>query len=479
MTKDYAEFGGDFELRLLALYVREPDQALSVIEPSYFTSPIHMDIARIVKEAYKGRDISSTRLTKASLRALVSEKLQQKSGRHVLKNLYRKTVRKLFEVHLPDRDILLDQARRFAQQVRYREALIRAEQDINKCNYDAAIRRFLDIRTQEANTRNRSSAMPAHHLHRFISEEQAVDEQQDHLVYPIVPKHGGVLLYGLPKELKSWFGAALAVDVAAGRKALGYFAVRHPVKTLFVQVEDPEFLTRERMRELVMSQGHRKPFGMLKVVPRCPLNLPDPAWMALLVAEIERFKPELIVLDVLRRLFRGNVADAQETSAFLSVLDKLRDVHGCAIVLVHHARKAETEEIQTRALGSVNLTAWADVLIYTGGKHRVGTASVADLQIETKSALVDETNLDVVVDSESWPMVQVLQKGRFEFEFLKGIIRASEGINQVQLEQESGIPEKRLRGLLQEGEQKEIWYSQRGNRKELRYYLSKKGGSGK
>ena len=90
----------------------------------------------------------------------------------------------------------------------------------------------------------------------------------------------------------------------------------------------------------------------------------EPKWLNSLELKLQKFKPELIVLDVFRRLFRGNVMDAKETAEFLRVLDKLRDKYGCAIVLVHHAKKGETPEIQTKALGSVNLTAWADVLIF-------------------------------------------------------------------------------------------------------------------
>lgn len=368
----------------------------------------------------------------------------------------------------------MDQAQKFAREQRYREALIQAERDVNNGNYEAVAERFLDIQRQERTVEKRRSELPVYHIHRFISQETSSEGDKNHIAYPIVPKRGGVLLFGVPKELKSWFGAALAIDVSSGRKALGFFDVPRRAKTLYVQVEDPEFLTRDRMRRLAMGQGTRKPVGMLKVIPRCSLNLMDAASLEAIGLELKRFNPELLVLDVFRRLFRGNVADSKETAEFLATLDKLRDTYGCAIVLVHHARKGDSSEIQTRALGSINLTAWADVLIYTGGKHRVGTASVANVQIETKSAFLEETDLELVVDSEASPMVQVLKKGDLEISLVEQLISDHPGLNQKELEQKSGFPEKRLRKLLRDGEARKIWYFRQGDRKEHRYYLRKK-----
>jgi hypothetical protein len=31
-----------FQRKLLALYIREPQKAFSIIEPEYFTSPVHL-----------------------------------------------------------------------------------------------------------------------------------------------------------------------------------------------------------------------------------------------------------------------------------------------------------------------------------------------------------------------------------------------------------------------------------------------------
>jgi len=140
--------------------------------------------------------------------------------------------------------------------------------------------------------------LPVSSLNHFISSEVECEESTNYLVHPIVPKGGAVLLYGLPKELKSWMGAALALDAASGRKALGFFDVPSPVRILYVQVEDPEHLTRARLRELHEKQGARKSYAafMLSVVPRCGLNLLDPEWLAALTKAIADSKAKLVIL---------------------------------------------------------------------------------------------------------------------------------------------------------------------------------------
>jgi hypothetical protein len=464
MPLDYEEYSTEFQLKLLSLLIREPEQVLGIVEARHFTSPIFTDIARIVTHAYKRHP--NARLTKSSVMVLVKEELGKK--RRNLWPTYKHTIRELYQSQ-PDDEFVLEQAVGFARQRRYRQALVDAEKDVNVGNYKRAARRFQDAAISDGKPESKIE-LPVIPLHRLVYSEQAKDDRENHIVYPIIPKGGAVLLYGLPKELKSWLAAGLVIDVACGRKALGYFHVPCPVKTLYVQVEDPPFVTQNRMKELAQSQRSGRACGMLNIIPRCPLNLMDPEWMAALTREIAKFRPELVVLDVFRRLFRGNVADSQETARFLQGLDTLRDEYGCAVLLVHHARKAETAEIQTRALGSVNLTAWADVLLYTGGKKRIGNASVGDLYIESKTVTLDEDKWRVTVDSEAVPMVGVCSELEYDMTWVQLVVREHPGLNQKQLEEPSGFKEKRLRKLLKRAVEKHLLREERGSRKELLYF---------
>jgi len=105
---------------------------------------------------------------------------------------------------------------------------------------------------------------------------------------------------------------------------------------------------------------------------------------------IAQQKTEVLILDVLRRLFRGDVNTPKDTAEFLEVLDRLRDQYGCAIFLVHHSNKSRKSDMQTHALGSINLTAWADVLVEVTNKRTDGDTTMVNLQIESKSTSATE-----------------------------------------------------------------------------------------
>ena len=60
MFDDYP-YGKDFELGCLALLVQEPQKAVRLIEPQHFRHPTHVDIARIIRRSYEGKDLNSFR----------------------------------------------------------------------------------------------------------------------------------------------------------------------------------------------------------------------------------------------------------------------------------------------------------------------------------------------------------------------------------------------------------------------------------
>ena len=467
-------FAPAVQCKLLAALVRRPSEVLSLIEPAYFTNPIHVDIARIAVKALKGKNLKTDRLTRVLLWALVSESLK-KSKRHDALQRYRHEVRSLYEDRLLEGTHLVDLARKFSLEATARDTLVEAERDMNAGNHDRAVQRFVEWQRTHRSS-DSSIELPIKHLHRFIQDSDESDPADDFIVHPIIQKLGAVLLIGLPKELKSWMGAALAMDVATGSPtALGFFPVPRAARTLYVQVEDTAHMTANRMRMLYEKQVGRstKTVGNLKVISRCPLNLMDPKWLDSLERALQKFKPELIVFDVFRRLFRGNVLDAKETAEFFRVLDVLRDRYKCAIVLVHHAKKGDTPEIQTKALGSVNLAAWADVLILLWGKRRVGNGTVSNIKLVSKAAIDEERQLVIRVDETKNPMVRVLDQERCDIDMLRACARQEPGLNQKELMAKSGFGEKKLRPLIQRAIELGLLREQHGKRKELRYFLPK------
>lgn len=242
-------------------------------------------------------------------------------------------------------------------------------------------------------------------LTEFLKEDLA--DRRKYLVAPIILPGSAVLVYALPKNLKSFFVLQLALDVSIGRAALGYFKVGRPVRVLVVQIEDPPAEVQRRLATMVRAQGGRKhELGQLVVIPRLPINLMDAGWRASLEQVIAEQKTELLILDVLRRFFRGNINSAEDTAAFLEVLDGIRARHNCAILLVHHSRKDMTSDVQTAALGSTNIAAWADTLIQFRSK-RTTTDNTATVELEIETKFGASSTETLVFDPNGKPMLRV------------------------------------------------------------------------
>ena len=137
-----AEFswGEAFQQKLLALYVRDPQVAFTIVEPAYFTNPIHVDVARLTKEIYVSHNRAEVKLSRDTLLAVVKNYLGKK--RRDVWPGYRKVVRELFEDKIKDKSVVLQQAVGFAKEQKFRKALIDAEKDVNAGKFNFAIQRF-------------------------------------------------------------------------------------------------------------------------------------------------------------------------------------------------------------------------------------------------------------------------------------------------------------------------------------------------
>jgi archaellum biogenesis ATPase FlaH len=137
---DEYSWGEDFQLKVLALYVKEPQTCHDFIEPSYFSNPMHMDIARLVKELYVKHSKKEVRLSRGSLNAIVRGFLGKR--RRDLWGGYRKVIKLVFAEELTDQPVVISQALEFAKEQRFRGALVSAEKYINTHNFEAAVKEF-------------------------------------------------------------------------------------------------------------------------------------------------------------------------------------------------------------------------------------------------------------------------------------------------------------------------------------------------
>jgi len=140
MAEEY-KWSEAFQRKLLALYIREPQKCYAVVEPEYFTSPVHADIAKLIRSIYGNGNVrDGVRVSRPTLMNLSKEHLGKK--RRDVWPAFRREIRFAFEDNLRDKDIILSQAVDFAREQKFRSTLVDAERDINAKNFGRAINRF-------------------------------------------------------------------------------------------------------------------------------------------------------------------------------------------------------------------------------------------------------------------------------------------------------------------------------------------------
>jgi hypothetical protein len=210
---------------------------------------------------------------------------------------------------------------------------------------------------------------------------------QEHLIEGLIPRGASVMIVALPHRMKSFFttGLALAATVETD-KAMGKLEVKRPVKTMLVQVEDPDAAVQKRVRDfMTTSQFMNCAQENVWIVKRSDFTGFTPQWCKKLVKQALDFKADMIVLDVLRRIFEGHgdLNSPTDTSKFLEMIDAIRDVTGAAIVLVHHENKKDAD-LMNAAAGSYNFPGWANVMIQFKRKTMTGNVSHVEIEVDNK-----------------------------------------------------------------------------------------------
>lgn len=175
----------------------------------------------------------------------------------------------------------------------------------------------------------------------------------------LIPE-GAMVLIGPPKAGKSYFLGGVLLAVAAGGHALGRIGtgVQRPV--LYLALEDGDRRMQKRCRELLDGEPIPPAFHYLTKV--------DPGQV---VATIEAFliaHPDtaLVVLDTLGKVMteaRPGESAYQRDYRVAGKLKAVADEHpGLALVVVHHDRKAATEDFVESVSGTNGLAGAMDTI---------------------------------------------------------------------------------------------------------------------
>lgn len=171
---------------------------------------------------------------------------------------------------------------------------------------------------------------------------------------------GLTILAGKPKLGKSWLTLGLAVSVATGGVALGSIPVDQS-DVLYLGMEDGLRRLQSRLRHMLPNSCGN---NYLTLANECP------AIGSGCIETLERWiqakpKPRLIVIDTLERIRPASKASESlyaNDYAAIQPLQELASRRNISIIVVHHTRKSDAEDIFDTISGSLGLTGAADNL---------------------------------------------------------------------------------------------------------------------
>lgn len=222
----------------------------------------------------------------------------------------------------------------------------------------------------------------------FLMAEFPVPE---HLIEGLIPKNGSAMIIAMPHHLKTWFTLSLTMGATVAGMLMGKLSVPKPIRTLLVTVEDFPGDVQWRMRQLLMRETFKNvDLEGFRVLPRPMggMDIMQESWMQTMLTEIATFKPDHVIFDVLRRIFRGDINSPKESSALCEQVDRIRDDTGVATTVVHHENR-KGEDIMRASAGSFNFPGWANVLIRFQRKVEevIGGTKVSHVEIEVDNKL--------------------------------------------------------------------------------------------
>lgn len=183
--------------------------------------------------------------------------------------------------------------------------------------------------------------------------------RSEHIVEGLI-QIGLTLFAGKPKTGKSWAMLALAIALATGGTAFGYFQCRQ-MSVLYAALEDTPERLKDRVEQLLGDAD-----WPTQLTFTTQLRAFDKAGLQELKSILQELGVEVLIVDVLERVRphrRGSDGDYSQDYRSLSDLHSLANELGIAIVVVHHMRKADSDDVLDSVSGTTGLTGAADAVL--------------------------------------------------------------------------------------------------------------------
>lgn len=160
-----------------------------------------------------------------------------------------------------------------------------------------------------------------------------------YLVDRLITSGGTAMIGGLPKAVKTWLAAEIAVAVATGSRVCGEFPAR-PGSVAYFFAEDTRRQVRNRVRALLAGADRRVP-DCLHLQPRGEfIDVLSNEDLAVIVASCRLIGPiDALILDPLRDLHGGEEDKSDSMREVMRRLRALGTLLSCTVIAVHHMGK--------------------------------------------------------------------------------------------------------------------------------------------
>ena len=185
---------------------------------------------------------------------------------------------------------------------------------------------------------------------------------------------GTYLLAGAPKVGKSFLVAQLAYHVSTGKKLWEYEA--HQGTVLYLALEDDYQRLQERMFRMFGVEGTDKLHFAV-----CAKRLDDGLDGQLEKFVLEHSDTNLIIIDTLQKIreLGGEAYSYAEDYQIVGRLKEFADKKGLCLLIVHHTRKAQSNDKFEMISGTTGLLGCADGAFILHKEKRTDNAAVLDV----------------------------------------------------------------------------------------------------
>lgn len=189
---------------------------------------------------------------------------------------------------------------------------------------------------------------------------------------------------GAPKAMKGLLSLEEARACATGTLFLGHFPARK-ARVLYVSEEDRTARLHRRVYDMLSGRPPEEIPGPedLRFLIKAGVRLDTPEGVAILREALERWRPEIVILEHFDKLHSLDSNRAPDAKPLLDELDRLHGSFGCAFrVQKHHRKEAAGQSRRPGEMlaGSIALFGWGESSIFLTLVRK----GVAHVEVEAK-----------------------------------------------------------------------------------------------